>query len=62
MAVFSHTTSGLSAKAVCSFYDLNDITYLYVIFLICIIYLFLLFIFLSRIRLGLEETKLHSGG
>lgn len=32
MAVFCHTTSGSSAKAVCLFYDLIGIMYLHLLF------------------------------
>lgn len=52
MAVFSHTAPGPSAKAVCLFYDLIDIMFLYL----------LLFLFFLNSILGLEETKLHSVG
>lgn len=34
MAVFSHTTFGSSAKAVCLFYDLIDIMYLHLWFVL----------------------------
>lgn len=55
MAVFSHTTFGSSAKAVCLFYDLIDIMYLHLWF---VLFFFLLLFFLNSI-LSLEETKLR---